>query len=78
MTPPKKKKPAKKAAKSTNPKVVKLTVNADGSFKVDPTKLKKGNLLKIVGPLKKDLDFTVAIDVGDGDNGGGGGVVIHS
>ena len=75
---PAKKEPAKKAAKSSKPKVVKMTVDSVGNFKVDPTKLKKGNLLKIVPPPKKDLDITVAIDVGDGDNGGGGGVVIYS
>ena len=75
---PAKKKSAKKTAKSSKTRMRRVTIRLDDTFTPDPIKLKAGDVLKIVPPAKKAVDITVAIDVGDGDNGSGGGVVIHS
>jgi hypothetical protein len=72
-----KKKASKAAAKAAKPKVLKMRIKADNTFEPNPLKLKRGELLKIVGPGAKDVDITVTIDVGGG-SGGGGPVVIHS
>jgi len=72
-----KKKASKAAVKAAKPKVRRMTIKADNTFKPNPLKLKPGELLKIVGPGKKNVDIKVAIDTGGG-SGGGGPVVIHS
>jgi ribosomal protein S9 len=72
-----KKKASKAAAKAAKPKVHKMTIKADDTFTPNPLKVKRGELLKIVGPGTKDVDIKVTIDVGGG-SGGGGPVVIHS
>jgi len=71
-----KKKASKAADKAAKPRVRKMTIRADKTFK-SPIKLKPGELLKIVGPGTKDVDITVSIDLGEG-GGGGGPIVIHS
>ena len=69
------KKSAKKAAK---PRVHKMTINlVTKTFKPNPLKLKRGELVKIVAAGTKAVDIKVAIDDGGGD-GSGGPIVIHS
>jgi hypothetical protein len=72
-----KKKAPKAAGKAAKPRVLKMTIRADKTFKPNPIKLKRGELLKIVGPGIRDVDLTVTIDLG-GSGGGGGPIVIHS
>jgi hypothetical protein len=67
---------AKKSAKK-KPRVHRMMIKANKTFKPNPLKLKRGELLKIVGPGVRDVDITVTIDVGK-PGGGGGPVTIHS
>ena len=70
------KKKASRAA-TAKPKVHRMTIKVNKTFKPNPLKVKRGELLKIVGPGTKDVDIKVTIDVGGG-GGGGGPIVIHS
>lgn len=71
------KKKASRAGAKAKPKVHRMKIKADNTFKPNPIKIKRGELLRIVVPAKKDVDIKVTIDVGD-DSGGGGPIVIHS
>ena len=68
------KKKASKPAKATKPPVITMTIYADNSFTPNPLTLKRGELLKILGPGTDDVDITVSIEV----DGGGGGGVVHA
>jgi hypothetical protein len=72
-----KKKASKAGAKAAKPKIHRMMIKADNTFKPNPIKIKPGELLRIVRPGTKDVDIKVTIDVGEG-GGGGGPIVIHS
>jgi hypothetical protein len=68
---------SKAGAKAAKPKIHRMTIKADNTFKPNPIQIKPGELLRIVRPGTKDVDIKVTIDVGKG-GGGGGPIVIHS